>query len=885
MKTATRQLFDHFKAFGSHILSFYQKKTLKKLFLTVVVIILIPTVIHFIPVLFVKKTAISEVEKAPLNSVTEDIPQDTGEVLVATDGDKELYVNTENCVLTVKDNKKRIAFSSAVSGATSADELALLNITYIGEDNISYKWDSYTYCTEMKSYTMGKIPNGVQLTMQFSQGESAIFYEYMPKKMSVDRFENFFKGGLETLKDNGTITEDTYTRYLTTLKLVYKKSLKEQCYAVTYTGTPPVSAVSQMIELTKLLGYTSEMLLADAAEFGLTVTFQEPAQFTIVVEATLENGDLEVRVPTYAITNDNNYYAIQNIEVMPNFGAVTNKQSADGGYMLVPDGSGALIELNSYQPDVTEYNRPVYNNDSYTDYYYAPTYSDELTMPVFGMTYGKDEASTHGFLAVIEEGAESAYIQTKLANNAEDGPKYNKIYSTFDSVQYKDVNVNGVYSEDSVLYRVKSKMMDVDYRVKYILFSDKVTYYDMAKAYQKDLVANNDTMEAPTYQKGGKLYLEVLGSLTKKKRILGIPYDSSLSMTTYSELVDILKDLAGTNLAVSYTGVFNNGLNNKLNNKAKLVGSNGSQSDYHELASYAKDNGIDLYMGVDLSRVSKNGNGFMKSLHAVKDFSDIIAPFSRYNMAIGFLNGYLGLSIDYKTYYEVSPQYLTGVVDGFLEKAEDYDSLYLSDLAGMNYADYDNEDMIDPYRSNQVLQSNLLKLSSSKQLAINDPWMKNIGYGQIATNISRTSSDYKTFATTIPFRQLVMNGLIDFTTESVNMNSESPEYTVLQAVELGAYPKFEIASKSSDLLKSSGYSYLYSIQYDKLKDRIKEVYNECDQAWSQIGTNEITNHTKLADQVFCTEYATGVKAIVNYNTYDVTLEDGTTIAAFSYLIQ
>lgn len=885
MKTAFKQFLHKIKEFGLYLLSFYRTKTIRKLLLTILVIILVPMAIHFLPVLGVKKNSIEEAEHAPLSTVAEEIAQDSGEVLVAESGDRQLYIDTENCVLKVKDTKKRLTFSSAVSGATTASELALLNVSYIGEDNLSYEWDSYTYCTEMKSYTIGKIENGVELTMKFSQGESAIFYEYLPKKMSIDRFETFFEGGLETLKNDGTITEDQYDRYLTTLKLVYKKSIKEECYAVTYTGTPPASAVTQLIEVAKLLGYTQDMLVSDSEEFGLTVTFVEPAQFTITVEATLVDGELEVRVPSYAITNENDYYTIQNIEVLPNFGAVTNKQSTDGGYLFVPDGSGALIELNSYSSDVTEYYRPVYDNDYYTDYYYAPEYSDELTMPVFGMTYGKDEASTHGFLAIIEEGAETAYIQTKLANNSDDGPTYNKIYSTFDVVQFLDVNVNGAYSEDSIYYRVKTEPLDIDYRVKYILFSDTVTYYDMAKAYQNDLVSSYDNIQEPVYQEDGKLYLEVLGSLTIKEKLLGIPYDSNLSMTNYSELEEILKDLQGTNLSVSYTGVFNNGLKNQLNNEAKLVSDNGSKSEYEELVSYAKEQGIDLYLGINFSRVYKEGNGFLKSLHAVKDYYDIIAPFYRYNLAIGTLSGYVSGVTDYNYYYQVSPQYLSGVVDGFLNDGGEYGSLYLSDLASMYYADYDNEAMIDCYDADSVLQENLTKLADQKTLAIDNPWMKNIGYGEIATDISRTSSDYKTFATTIPFRQLVMNGLIDYTTEDVNMSSQDMEYYILQAVELGSYPKFTIAASSSDVLKSTEYSYYYSVQYDQLKDRIKEVYGECESAWKQIGTNEIVNHTRLADQVFCTEYASGVSVLTNYNRYEVTLEDGTVIPALGYVIQ
>ena len=55
---------------------------------------------------------------------------------------------------------------------------------------------------------------------------------------------------------------------------------------MTYTGNPPTSATNQLVEVTKLVGYTTDNLLADADEFGFMVTFTEPAEFDLVVEIT-----------------------------------------------------------------------------------------------------------------------------------------------------------------------------------------------------------------------------------------------------------------------------------------------------------------------------------------------------------------------------------------------------------------------------------------------------------------------------------------------------------------------------------------------------------------------------------------------------------------------
>lgn len=130
-----------------------------------------------------------------------------------------------------------------------------------------------------------------------------------------------------------------------------------------------------------------------------------------------------------------------------------------------------------------------------------------------------------------------------------------------------------------------------------------------------------------------------------------------------------------------------------------------------------------------------------------------------------------------------------------------------------------------------------------------------------------------------------MNGLIDYTTEDVNLSSKNRAYFVLQAAELGAYPKFVLTWENVDVLKDSDFSYLFSAQFDLLKENIKAVYEECAAIRSQIGTGEIAGHRVLSSGVYETAYANGAVVWVNYNLYGVTLEDGTELPGESYLIK
>lgn len=863
------------------IKSFYAAHTIGKIFLTILLAAVLVYVLVSIPVWSVKKSQVPEtVSREPLSG--EKIANDAGKVVIAENGGKTLSLNTETLTLEVKDEKGNV-FSTAVKSADSGSERALLVLTYLGEDNNIHEWNSYDQSVAFGSYELYRLDDGVRIDMNLNEGESNRFYEYLPRKMSPERYEEMFKGGLEGLRDSGELDEARADRYLQTLSLVYKRSVQEECYAVTYTGTPPASAVTQMIEVAGLVGYTQEMLLEDADTFGFSVSFTEPAQFDIVLEVTLEEGELKAHIPSGACVSRNTYYTIQEIDVLPNFGAVTAAQYEEG-QILIPDGSGALVDFNSYKADVRDYERPFYNNDYYKDYYFQPQYGEELYMPVFGMLYGPADRTEKGFLAIVEEGDRTGYIHMKLASVGADSSKYNKVYASFELAQYNRVKINGPYSDSSANYLVNTGTQNLDCTVRYQFYGARSGYFDLAKGYQ-DYLAGRKGIEKSYGDGSAKLYLEVVGALNLTERFVGIPYSSEYSMTNYKELLAMMEELQGTEYLMQYDGVFNNGWNGKMNNKAKLSSSNGSKKDWKAVQEYAEQNGIPLFLETSLTRVWEGGNGFRASRQAVRDFANDPAVNSRYMTVMGIKLSSVYDGMEHDTYYTLSPGYLDGVTDSFLKKAGDYRYLSVGDMAGMYYADYRFNAFISGEQGNLVLENNLAKLAEGRELALANPHIDKIGYGSVAVDISRESSDHLTFSRTIPFKQLVMNGLIDYTTEDVNISSRNPAYFVLQSAETGAYPKFIVTAKSVDVLQDSDYSYLYSVQYPLIKDKIEAVYQECREIRSKIGTSEITGHECPAEGVYRTTYATGVQVTVNYNLYEVTLEDGTSIGAEGYLVE
>lgn len=850
----------------------------KKLAVITIALVLILFLPGFIMNLNIKKQKLPQYEKEGKAAVISQIDSKSGNVLVTSNGGKELSVDTKTLNLKVKDTNTGQQWNSIYEDENSSDaDKSPITIKYLGKDGTAYEWDAYRYCIQNNRYTLNKIDNGIQMVFDFYETESYRLNEYIPSKISIKNYEEKFIKKLEEKTAKGEISLVQAERYKSDLDITYQKDTDNNCYFVKFSGLPPVSLVKELISFTKAVEYTTDMLIADSSEFGINVTIVEPARFIVTMDVTLDNGDLVVKIPTYEIENGNDYYDMQKISVLPSLGLASSEKVEDG-YIFVPDGSGALFKLNTFNGKYPEYERPVYNNTYYDTLYNMPEFPENLHMPVFGMYYKDSAGKSKGHMGIIEKGAELGYIKVQLGSKdtSKGGTFYNKVYSSFDSMQFSRVKVFGPYSSNDARFLGSTGKIDVDYTVRYRFLTGDVSYYTMAKEYQNYLVGKNNMKVS--YDNTPKIFLDVIGSLTLDKRFLGIPYDKTVSMTEYDELLDIMKDLKDINKVVNYKGFFNGGFINTISNKADLTSANGSKKELQNLMKYFDSGSSEMFFNADLMKVSDLDDGFKPKANALYGYDGKPIKFMNYQYATGKFNGFSA------SWYLLNPLYLSDTVEKFIKDSENFKNIFVNDFGSTYYGNYNPRAIVNPVTSESIVEENLKKLSESKTIALDNPNIDKIAYAKYAANISRESSNYGTMYCSIPFRQLVMNGLIDYTTLNVNMGAERSSYYLLQAFELGSIPKFTISSKSTDLLKNSSYRDYYSIQYTMLKDRIKTLYGEYSEGMAKIDSKEITNHRMLQENVFETTYKSGAAVIVNYNKYPVSVE-GHNLDALGYMIQ
>jgi hypothetical protein len=874
--------FDVFlKRAARGLASFFKTRAVIKLLFLILILTGLVRLIRWIPTLQVRRSPMPEIVlSSPAVSLGE-IPRDAGLTLAAANGSRKLYVDPASMNIIVEDEETGFIWKALRGEEGTPEERSLIRIVFISGDDVISRWDSYTYSAKEGGYTLERIADGVRVNLHIGNPDPTDINAFMPRRISIERYEETFPGGLDRKFEEGIITGAEAGRYRDVLGLIYAKDEANGWYYNKLSASPPGSATRQMLTMTRLLDYTAEMLIEDEAPYDLpSEDRRPPAGFFIPLEFALDQGDLTARVCTRDIIVENDYYTLTQIVMLPNFGSVSAAE-CPSGYMFVPDGSGALVALNSFDANYNGYERPLYNNTVFRDKSVMPQFPEDLSMPVFGISYGE----SGGFMGIIETGDETAFIGVRAgsAQTGSSGAVYNRVYSGFDTSQFQQLSIAGAETNGGS-YTVGTGMLDMDFSVRYKFASGPFSYFDMAVSYRSYLAEKYGLI--PDYSvPPPRLFLDVTGAVTVEGRILGKAYRRTVSMTGYAELAEILADMDGIRKTVIYNGVFNGGLDNSLSNRAVLVPQIGTRQELAALMEAADRDGAEIFWGTNIARIAYTPgirtavNGYDIRVHAAQGYNSEPAFFWGYSVPERARKNMSSW------YTQLNPLYLPNVIEGFLADAGPYRSLYLNDLGSGCYASYKRNALVLPRAARIITDRGLSRLGEGKTLALNNPSINKLALAAYAVNISRESSNYGGFYASVPFRQLVMNGFTAYTTLDANMSGESFDYYLLQALELGSIPKFKITARSADPLKYTEHTEFLATRYTALRDRIKSFYERYTREAGRINSARIAGHQTLGDKVFTAIYTNGVRVTVNYNRFPVDAGAAGIIPPMGYVIQ
>ena len=793
-------------------------------------------------------------------------------VTVAKKGDMELLLQPSTGTVRWLNTKTNQWLDSRKQKGDFTDPVAYSNIVasyYSGAASAKYNsttvMDSYTYGIETGGIEYEKMDNGVRF--KYTLGSNAITYQHFPTRITNERMEELVLQYLSS--DERTGVKDYY-RQLSTGVWVRGSSkdnpLRPKAAGVLY---------SYFYEKGH---YTYDELLADNTEHGFLDDMPSAQKIEIVVEFTLDkDGELVVNIPTKNLVSKEEY-PVRYLQVMPYFMTST----ADEGYLFVPDGSGSLINLSNQKLKENQFSARYYGGDILQKMENYVSAKPQMMLPVYGMKSGD-----FAVLGVIEEGSQVAELNTyikKVLPNIDCARESLTFYINDAQELFQYMGSITKYT----MIKCSDDSYTGDIRLRYtFLTGDDADYTGMAKEYQSQLVENGTLTEKVEAAENAPLFLNLLGELDKVKYFLGIPYDSSISLTSFEQAKDILSDLAASNInniIVKYDGIANGGMNQRAAEKVKLSSRLGGSSDWKELLAKAEEIGAQIYPSFDLATAyTKKSLSKDEMSYTLLGQVATIYTFDEVEHMAEKTEKYLQ--------YIIAPKYIENYVTKF---AKSFDKLGVKNVASGDFmtfisADYRNEAHVSQSTAKPMYQAALKVLADKYNVMLSNPMVDAYSMVDYVTDIPVSNSGMKILDSAVPFTQIVLDGYVTYAADFVNKPSEPINVSVMRAMEGKSALNFRLIDTATSNLSDTTLDNVFFAEYNTWKEDIVTAYQSYNEFYQLVKDATIVDHQVLNenDDLRVAEYSNGVKVYFNYSDERVLIREGANevrIDAQSYVI-
>lgn len=742
-----------------------------------------------------------------------------------------------------------------------------LLLTYSNINGVDTLYNNYTYSMEKKIYEIEQ--NGSEITVRYSIGD--VEKEFViPPVILAARMEELMENMSTTDRQ---LVRDYYKKY--DINNLGKNDDKETLLAdypvletdaiyVLRDGTKD-NVKTRFEKVFAEMGYTYEEYLTDK-EMNLAEKVSDKQIFNVNMKYRLEGNSLVVEVPM----NEMEYkedYPIYSLSILPYFGAAGTDTE---GYLLVPEGGGALIRFNNQKLSQNSYYANVYGWDMAQDRS-AIVHETSTNFNVFGIADTQDSV-----LCILEKGAPYASVQADISGKLNSYNYVNAIYTILHREQY---DVADRYTGAMYVYEENIPQESLIQRYRFV---NSGSYVDMAGSYRDYLLEQYDGYLTLNEDKEAPVALEILGAADKTKQVLGVPVSKPLKLTTYKEAVQIIEELKENglkNLSVKLSGWMNGGVRQKILNRVRLIPDLGSTKDFEALAGYAGANDVKLYLNGITNYAYNSGvlDGFFTFADAAEFVSRENAELYPYSTVT------YGKDLSRDSYYLLK----ANVIDEMITELEKAASRYRTGMAFEDIgkdlsSDFGEKNTTRRQAAMEAQKNRLQKLyDNGAYLMINGGNDYAVPYVSMITNMDLNGTEYSIIDRAVPFYQIAVHGYVNYTGESLNL-AQNWEEELLKSAEYGAGLSFTVMKESAFALQNTLYSKYFGADYASWHDRIVEIYTRYNGELGNIFHQKITDHKLITETLSCTTYEDGTKVYVNYGYSDVTAQDGTIVPARDY---
>lgn len=581
---------------------------------------------------------------------------------------------------------------------------------------------------------------------------------------------------------------------------------------------------------------------------GLQVRLEEDGFSACVKQASIEEGE---------------DYKLAAVYLYPMFGAT--RAAEKEGYMLIPEGAGALITLADNEGKYkTPYTKKIYGPNAGTDatdvnYNNGPSVVEpqKITAPVFGMIYTKEN---QGFLGIVEEGQYNADILAYPNGVTTDYNWVTAKYNYREIYTMQTAASSGVPTFEKVPY-----MRDISVSYK-LVNGMEADYTGLAKVYQQYLIQKGDLQKK---EDEFRIKLDFFGADTKKWFI----FNKVVPMTTVKDMKDIISELMQrdvTDIQPVYMGWQAKGASlNYGSGRFKLERKLGNQRELYAFAEDLQQKNINLVLEQDLllanpKRFYNTGKDIVKGINQMlveKPTNAGIFPYMYYLTPSKTLN----LAGKWSSQYDDTP----------------IKNIAITTLSNTLFSYYSSGEIYtrgataDQYEETmQELQDYEINLENPNEYL----WK----YASRYYDMPLSTSNYSYISKEVPFLPMVLRGYLPYWAEDSNFKANETEY-FLKMLEYGAYPSFLLTKESPNKLRNTNSAYIYTSEYEVLEPMVKDYYDRIGSVLRLVAGCGIKEHNYLSDKIVSIQYDNGIRILINYSDTDYRIE-GYTIGAMDYQV-
>ncbi len=533
------------------------------------------------------------------------------------------------------------------------------------------------------------------------------------------------------------------------------------------------------------------------------------AGFSFYVDYTLESDCLKASLEVSEITERSPSDIATEITLLGSFGA---SDDTENGYFIVPDGSGALINFNNGKTWTAPYSQRIYGNDTALVPEKRYSVSEQAYLPVYGIV--KDN---NAMLAVASEGDSNAFISAEVSGQS--GSNYNICNFTFVLRSTDTYYTAGSNSERLTVFEngdINCGDIEIMY---YPIAKENVSYTDVADCYRNYLI-NNCNMQKKT--DNASLYVELYGGTERKKSVFGIPFMMKQSVTDYDGakiILEKLKENGVDNMVVSYRNWTDDGIKNKVDTSAEPSRTLGGKKAFRDFVDFVKSNDYEFYPVSD-NIYFNSGNGYnMLSGSAVR-VSGSYSEINYYDLAYGVPDSFR------KSSMLLSPECFSEVFSEITANysCEGLNGVSLGKITTSLYGDY-SRNKISRHDTMNIVTENLSETGNSLDGGILADGANAyvLPYVNHIINVPLFSSGFDLSDGDIPFYQMVMHGIVPYTSTAVNGSPDAESLLLMSAV-TGSSLRCDMIYEETNVLKDTEYDGLYYANYEKWIDAISAEY-------------------------------------------------------------